>query len=139
MIAPGVEAVMAEFNSDNITLASFITLGYLLGYGFGPLVLAPLSELYGRVLLYNICNLIFVIFNIACAQAPNLGGLIVFRLLAGIAGSCPLTIGAGSIADIIPHESRGLAMSAWILGPLLGPVIGPLGEFLCSTFYAPHF
>lgn len=105
-----------------------MTTVYLIGYCFGPLLIAPLSELYGRAILYNVCNIIFLIFSIACALANNLGALIVFRLLAGIAGSCPVTIGAGSIADMIPLEKRGLAMVLWIMGPLLGPTFGPLGR-----------
>ena len=85
--------------------------------------------MYGRVPLYNVCNLIFLIFNIACAVAPNIGCLLFFRLMTGIAGSCPVTNGAGSIADMVPHDKRGRAMSGWVLGPLLGPVIGPVGKW----------
>ncbi|KAL2063344.1 hypothetical protein VTL71DRAFT_5149 [Oculimacula yallundae] len=115
MIAPGTNSVMISFNSTSTTLASFITSSYLLGYAFGPLVLAPLSEIHGRLPVYHACNMLFLIFNIACAVSPNLGALIVFRLLAGFAGSCPVTIGAGSIADMIVMEKRGGAMAGWML------------------------
>ncbi|KAF5234024.1 hypothetical protein FAUST_7803 [Fusarium austroamericanum] len=134
IFAPSIEQVMTEFHSTNSQVASFIVSVYLLGYCFGPLVIAPLSEMYGRLPLYHICNVLFVIFNVACALAPNLGGLIAFRLLAGLAGSCPLTIGAGSLADVISRERRGAAMSSWALGPLFGPVIGPVaGGYLSQA------
>ncbi|KAG8673464.1 hypothetical protein FPOAC2_06908 [Fusarium poae] len=134
IFAPSIEQVMTEFHSTNSQVASFIVSVYLIGYCFGPLVIAPLSEMYGRLPLYHICNVLFVIFNVACALAPNLGGLIAFRLLAGLAGSCPLTIGAGSLADIISREKRGAAMSSWALGPLFGPVIGPVaGGYLSQA------
>lgn len=129
MFAPGVPQVMRDFKSDNIYLASFVVSVYLLGYSFGPLLIAPLSEIYGRAPLYTSCNFLFTIFNVACALAPNMAALIVFRLFAGLAGSCPLTIGAGTLADMIPPHRRGAAMSAWALGPLLGPVIGPVGKY----------
>lgn len=87
IIAPTASRVMEDFNTTSSILGSFITSVYLLGYAFGPLVLAPLSELYGRAILYNVCNVIFLVFNIACAEAPNMGALIAFRLFAGIAGS----------------------------------------------------
>lgn len=119
---------MATFHSTNETLGAFVTSVYLLGYSFGPLVIAPLSELYGRAVVYNVCNTLFLIFSIACALANSLGALIAFRLLAGIAASCPITLGAGTIADMVPLEKRGLAMASWILGPLLGPTCGPLSE-----------
>lgn len=127
---------MAEFHSTNTTLGSFITSVYLLGYTFGPLFLAPLSEVYGRSILYNSCNLIFLVFNIACAVAPTMGALIGFRFLAGIAGSCPVTIGAASISDMVALEKRGAAMSGWVLGPLIGPVVGPISK-TTSTLLRP--
>jgi MFS family permease len=129
MFAPGVPDVMKDFKSDNVYLASFVVSVYLLGYCFGPLAIAPLSEMYGRLPLYNICNLFYVVFNVACAVAPSMSSLIAFRFFAGLAGSCPLTIGAGSLADMIRQENRGGALAAWALGPLLGPVIGPVGKF----------
>ncbi|KAH6877322.1 major facilitator superfamily domain-containing protein [Thelonectria olida] len=134
IFAPGIEQVMADFHSTNQQLASFIVSVYLLGYCFGPLVLAPLSEMYGRLHIYNICNVLFVIFNIGCAKAPNLGGLIALRFLAGLAGCCPLALGAGSLADMISQEKRGLAMASWILGPITGPIIGPIaGGYLTQA------
>jgi MFS family permease len=131
IFAPGVEDAMTEFGSTNTALASFVVSIYLIGYAFGPLVIAPLSEIYGRMLLYNACNLLFLIFTIACALAPNLSSLIIFRLFTGIAACCPVVIGAGSIADMIQRERRGAAMSAWIVGPVFGPAVGPIGMPRC--------
>lgn len=128
MFAPGVPDVMLDFHSSNESLAAFIVSVYLLGYCFGPLAIAPLSEMYGRQSLYTACNLLYTIFNVACAVAPEMGSLIVFRFFAGVAGSCPLTLGAGSLADMIPQSKRGAVMAIWAMGPLLGPVIGPVGE-----------
>jgi MFS family permease len=132
MFAPGVPQVMEEFHSTNTELASFVVSVYLLGYTFGPLLVAPLSEMYGRVPIYNTCNVLYVIFNVACAVAPNLNSLIVFRFFAGSMGSTPLAIGAGTLADMIHQEKRGRAMAVWAVGPLLGPVVGPVGEYSCN-------
>jgi MFS family permease len=129
MIAPSVSQIIHDFHSNSDELATLVVSVYLLGYAVGPLLLAPLSELHGRMIIYNVCNVLYLIFTIACAVAPNLSALIIFRLLAGTAGSAPLTVGAGSLADMIRAENRGLAMSAWVLGPVLGPVIGPVGAY----------
>ncbi|KAK5089328.1 hypothetical protein LTR70_007125 [Exophiala xenobiotica] len=105
MVAPAVPLMMADFKSTNSTLASFIVSIYILGYAIGPLFIAPLSEI--------------------------LSSLLAFRLLAGVAGSCPITIFAGSIADVFIQEKRGGAMAICALGPLIGPVVGPVaGGFL---------
>jgi MFS family permease len=129
MFAPGVPQLVKDFSVTNTELSSFVVSVYLLGYCFGPLLLAPLSEIYGRRYLYHGCNILYVIWTVACAVAPEIGSLVVFRFFAGFAGSCPLTIGAGSIADMYPQEKRGGAMAAWAIGPLIGPVIGPVGMF----------
>lgn len=131
VFAPAIEQVMNEFHSSSTELASFIVSVYIIGFCFGPLVIAPLSELYGRTPVYHVCNVFFVVFSVACAVAPSLNSLIVFRLFAGLFGSCPLAIGAGTIADVTPAEHRGKIMAAWVFGPLLGPVIGPIGKWTC--------
>jgi MFS family permease len=124
MFAPGIPGVMADFNSSSVILAAFVVSVYLIGYAFGPLVCAPMSEIYGRWPVYQITNVLFIIFTIACAVAPSLDSLIGFRFLAGAAGSAPLVLGGGSVADLYTREERGSKMAIFSIGPLLGPVAG---------------
>ena len=133
IVAPGVPQTLHTFKNSNETVGSLIVSIYLLGYAIGPLFLAPLSEVYGRLPLLNICTAFFVVWSVACALAPDVGSLLVFRTLAGVAGACPLAVGGGSIADLFEQEERGLAMSLFISGPLVGPVVGPVvGGFLAE-------
>lgn len=125
---------MAEFHSTNEELGSLVVSIYLLGFAAGPLVIAPLSEMYGRLPLYHSCNTIFAAFTVACAVAPSMNSLIALRFLQGCAGSAPLAIGGGTITDLIPQERRGAYMGIYSLGPTLGPVIGPVaGGFLTGA------
>lgn len=141
MFAPGVPNVLDEFNTDSDAIATFVVSIFVLGFAFGPLIVAPCSELYGRNVVYHTCNIFFVIFTICNAVSTNIGMLLAFRFLAGFAGvgvsrtrrSCSfvqnadalqaVTIGSGTISDMVPAKRRGLAMSCWSLGPLFGPVI----------------
>lgn len=127
MFAPGIPQVMAEFNSTNSLLSSFVVSVFILGYVFGPILIAPCTELYGRLYVYHISHLLFIVFTIGCAYAPSISTLILFRFLTGIAGSTPITIGGSSVADMFVPLERGRAMSVWSMGPLIGPVIGPIG------------
>ncbi|KAL1851999.1 hypothetical protein Daus18300_012354 [Diaporthe australafricana] len=132
--APAVPQIMKEFNNSNEVLSAFVVSIYVLGFALGPLVFAPMSEVYGRSITYHICNAGFVAFIVGCALAPSLGSLIAFRLLSGIFGSCPITNGGGSIADMVPPEKRGLYMGLYSIGPLLGPIVGPVaGGFLTEA------
>ncbi|KAL2149226.1 hypothetical protein VTH82DRAFT_8574 [Thermothelomyces myriococcoides] len=131
MFAPGIPQILEEFNETSNTVATFIMSIYILGFAFGPLIIAPLSEIYGRSPLYYAGTALFTIFSICVAVSKNIGMLMAFRFLMGLAGCVPTTIGSGSIADMVPVEMRGRAMAVWALGPLLGPCIGPVaGGFL---------
>ncbi|WYZ36996.1 hypothetical protein EsH8_II_000502 [Colletotrichum jinshuiense] len=134
MFAPGIPKIMVEFNETSATTATFVVSVYVLGFAFGPLLVAPMSEVLGRSLLYNWGNVLFTGFTVGSALAKNMPMLMAFRFLMGLAGSVPITIGSGSIADLMPIELRGRAMSAWALGPLLGPCIGPVaGGYLIKA------
>ena len=126
MLAPAMGQIMDDFHFTDELLSSFVVSVFVLGFAAGPLAIAPLSEIYGRLIFYNICNVLFLIFNIAAAVSSGTVMLIVFRFLAGFAGSAPLTLGGGTISDVIPLESRGKAMALYALGPLVGPVAGPV-------------
>lgn len=93
MFAPGVPELMAEFHSTNRLLAGFVVSVYVLGFAIGPLILAPASELYGRRIIYHICNVGFIVFSVACAVSTDLGMLVAFRFFQGCFGSAPVTNG----------------------------------------------
>jgi hypothetical protein len=108
MVAPVTGLILKDFDTSNEMIGSFIVSIYVLGYALGPLVLCPYSEMYGRLPLYHINNALFALWNLGAALSPNVGALLAFRLLAGLAGSCPVTIGNGSIADTVAKEQRGM-------------------------------
>ncbi|CAE6390499.1 unnamed protein product [Rhizoctonia solani] len=131
MIAPGLPEIAQAFGITNSTVAALTLSIFILAYAVGPLFVTPLSEVYGRSWPLHLSNIFFLVFNLACAWAPNTASLIVFRFFAGIGGSAPLTIGAGSIADLFDERDRAVAMSLFSLGPLMGPIIGPIaGGFI---------
>lgn len=130
MMAPGVPEIMAEFNNSSTEASTFVVSIFVLGFAFGPLLMAPLSEIYGRTPVYHICNSLFVLFMVGCALSQNVGMLMAFRFLSGFVGVAVVTCGSGSIADMVPAEQRGGAMAVWSIGPMLGPVVGPV----CAGF-----
>ena len=92
MIAPALGDISKDFGITN-KVESQITLSiFVLAYAFGPLLLAPLSEIYGRVPVLQLSNLAYLAFNIGCGFCKSKQQLIVFRLLAGLGGSAPLAV-----------------------------------------------
>ncbi|KAF2967368.1 hypothetical protein GQX73_g6198 [Xylaria multiplex] len=126
IFAPGVPLLLSEFHSESPSLASFVVSAYVVPFAISPLVVAPLSELYGRNIVMNTANFAFLVFTIVCAVSNGIALFLVFRVFQGVAGCVPLVLGGGMIGDLVPPEKRGRALSGWQLGPLLGPVIGPV-------------
>ncbi|EPS33083.1 hypothetical protein PDE_08045 [Penicillium oxalicum 114-2] len=126
----GILQIQREFHIDTEVATLGVSL-YVLGFALGPLIWAPMSELYGRQLVFisTYCGL--TVFCAATIGAKNSASLLIFRFLAGAFGSSPFTNSGGVIADMFLAQERGLALSAFALAPFLGPVIGPIaGGFL---------
>lgn len=115
-------------------LPSLVVSVYVLGWAVGPLAAGPLSEVHGRYAVYTWSNMLYVVATVGCALSPTIEILTLCRFLAGCLSSTPLTIGGGTISDIVPVQKRGLALSMYMFGPVLGPCVGPLaGGFLTDT------
>lgn len=72
------------------------------GFGLGPLVWAPLSELYGRNIAFYLSYPVFVLFNLVGALSPNIATVLASRLVAGTFGASPITNAGGQISDMFP-------------------------------------
>lgn len=130
-MAPAIDEVMKEMKTTNRDLGSFAVSIYLLGYAFGPLLIGPCSELYGRLVVYHTCTALFAVMNIGCAMANSMSMLIAFRFLTGTVGACAFTVGPSTIGDCFKQEERGKAMAVMNLPVLFGPCMGPaVGAYL---------
>jgi len=125
VITGNLEGVSETFNVSMEVALLTITM-FVIGFGVGPLVFAPLSEMYGRKPVYIVTIAIAVIFEIPCAVAQNIGTLLVCRLIDGIAFSAPMTLVGGTLADLWKNEERGVPMAVFSAAPFIGPAIGPL-------------
>ena len=125
MCAPAAPLILKDFGSSNLMYGNFLVSVWELGEAFGPLVLAPLSELYGRSPIYHCANIGFIIFSIAGALSVNLNMLIAFRFLNGVTVAS-VTLGPSIVGDLFITEERATAMAIMNLAPLLGPVAGPI-------------
>ncbi|KIW19091.1 hypothetical protein PV08_03383 [Exophiala spinifera] len=129
----GADEVIRGFGVSEEVYTLGISL-FVLGFAIGPLLWAPLSELYGRQILFTTTYAVLTAFNAGAAGAQSMATLIVLRFLAGTFGSSPLTNAGGVIADMFESRQRGLGMCIFAAAPFLGPVIGPIvGGFVGET------
>ncbi|KAJ5709784.1 hypothetical protein N7493_010075 [Penicillium malachiteum] len=127
-------ATAKEFNvsSEVMTLGTSLAL---FGFAVGPLVWAPMSELYGRRLPLFIGYTIFTIFQIPVAVAHNIQQIMIFRFLIGIFGCSPLAVVGGAMADLWNPVDRGVAIALFSGATFLGPIVGPImGGFITQSY-----
>ena len=121
VVTSDIIGVVETFDvSEEVALLP-ITL-FVVGFGVGPLVFAPISEWVGRKVVYVSTLAVAVVFIIPCAVAPNIGTLLVCRLIDGIAFSAPMTLVGGTLADLWRKEERGVPMATFSAAPFCGPV-----------------
>ncbi|KAH6095324.1 hypothetical protein HBI65_113150 [Parastagonospora nodorum] len=125
MFTPGIDEIAKDLNCSTTAVIG-TTTGFVVMLGIGPLLLAPLSETFGRRVVYPTCFSIFTLLQIPTALAPNIAFLITVRSVAGFFGSVGIANGGGTISDMFVPSERAGVFGWYLLGPLLGPTLGPL-------------
>ncbi|KAL3427817.1 multidrug resistance protein [Phlyctema vagabunda] len=123
----GTQSVMQEFKVSQVVATLGLCL-FVAGYGLGPMVFAPMSEIpqIGRNPVYIGTLFVFVFLQFAVIYAKNLGMLLAFRFLTGFFGSPVLATGGASLGDIYAPSKRAYAIAIWGMAAVSGPVMGPL-------------
>lgn len=99
---------------------------YIFGMGVGPLLLSPLSELYGRKPTFISSLSLSICFLFLTAWGPNIGAVFVGRFLSGFFGSAFLSVAGGVISDMFSKHQIGIPMTIYTTAAFTGPAIGPL-------------
>ncbi|KAG2076656.1 multidrug resistance protein 4 [Suillus decipiens] len=134
IMAPSLPDLAIKYDITNPTVTALTLSIFLLSFAIGPLLTAPLSEVYGRVWVLHLANLFFLVFSIGCALSPNTTSFLVFRLLAGFVGGTPIACGGGVVNDLFAECDRAPATALCYIGPLIGPVVGPImGGFIAES------
>ncbi|KAI0019470.1 MFS multidrug transporter-like protein [Xylariomycetidae sp. FL0641] len=130
MMAPAITTIADDLDMTTTESAMALSV-YLLATAFGPLVIGPLSEIYGRKPILHFTNIWFLIWNLICGFANSGGLLIASRLLGGFGASAVYSLGYGVLGDVWQPEQRGRSLSWYLFVPLTGSALGPiLGGFI---------
>ena len=114
---------------------SWVTTGYMIANSIVLPIAAWLGTRLGRKRYFTGAILMFTLSSFACGMAPNLGFLILFRVLQGLAGGALLPTSQTLIQESFPPEKAGLAMAVFGLSVMVGPALGPtLGGYLTDNF-----
>lgn len=126
-IFPAFSQIQHEFGVDALAVQQTLSV-YLLAYALMSLLHGPLSDALGRkpVLLGGLT--VFSLASVACANAPSLLWLLIFRVVQGLSAGVGMIIGRAIIRDLYSDATaqRLLSMVTMVfaIAPALAPVIG---------------
>ncbi|OKL60247.1 hypothetical protein UA08_04578 [Talaromyces atroroseus] len=107
---------------------------FVLGQAFGPFVIAPLSEVFGRKPVWITFNLFYIFWNSLCPVGKSQAVLIIGRLLSGAGGSCGVILSGPIMADMFHQKDRGKSLAIASMFPYLGPALGPIVGGIVSQY-----
>ncbi|PWN52608.1 MFS general substrate transporter [Violaceomyces palustris] len=122
----GIPSMERDLGYENEELSMLGISIYALGFSLPPLVLAPLSEVFGRNVMYLSCHLLYTILFLGVGFAQNIQTVLICRFLGGAMGSTGSTMVGGTISDLWKSSERGQPMALFATAAIVGTGFGPV-------------
>ncbi|KAH7140963.1 major facilitator superfamily domain-containing protein [Dactylonectria macrodidyma] len=102
-----------------------ITL-FVAGFGFAPMIMAPISENHGRYWVFVGAGVVFFLGTMGCAVTGSFAGMLVSRLVTGSGASIFATLTGGVVGDLFHEEQRNTPMALYSATIMVGTGLGPM-------------
>ncbi|MHA6533420.1 MFS transporter [Paenibacillus sp. BAC0078] len=117
-----------------IAQVEWVTTGYLMAICSVILFFGKLGDIAGKIRIFKIGTVIFIIGSLLCGLSANLPFLIASRIIQAIGASMTMANSQGIVTDIFPSTERGKALGLIGTFVSLGSIAGPsLGGIIVST------
>ncbi|GAA5888534.1 hypothetical protein JCM6882_008988 [Rhodosporidiobolus microsporus] len=126
---------VAEDLSVTVEKINLAVTVYMIFQGISPSFFGAICDVLGRRPVYI---LTFLVYLGACAGLANTHTywlLLLLRCVQAAGSASVIAIGSGSIGDIAPPSERGMFMSIFGLGTMVGPCLGPIVGGLLADHY----
>ncbi|KAL4993615.1 cycloheximide resistance protein [Aspergillus recurvatus] len=122
------EPVFVEIYDISVQVSTLALSVYVLGYGFGPLLFSPLSEMprLGRNIPYMTSFFLFLVVTAIASRVSNYPGLVVLRFIQGFLGGPALATGGASLSDVLPFNKVPYGATCWMGATYIAPSLGPI-------------
>ena len=115
-----------EIPLTDLDKASWIVTGYLISYTVAMPLAGRLSDVFGRVRMFQAALLLFAIGSALVAVAPNFEWIVGARVLQAAGGGATVPIGLAMAVGAVAPEKRGIALGLVAASAEAGSVLGPL-------------
>lgn len=112
----------------------WVVTAYLLAVCVSQPATGWLADRFGRRQVFLVSLVAFTAASVACAAAPSLTLLVVFRVLQGLGGGALMPVGMTMVFELFPRERHGRAIAVWGMAAMVAPAVGPtLGGWLVTS------
>ena len=115
-----------EIPLTDLDKASWIITGYLISYTVAMPLAGRLSDVYGRVRIFQVALVVFALGSGLVALAPNFTWIVPARVIQAVGGGATVPIGLAMAVAAVSTEKRGLAIGLVAASAEAGSVVGPL-------------
>ncbi len=131
MLLPAFADLRSSFGMEPTSNLPGLTITCIfVGMAIGMPVYGPLADTYGRIPVLRSGIALFALGALGSTLAPNLGFLLISRVLWGIGCAAPRTISQAMIRDRFEGDDMARVMAIvqtiFFTGPVLAPIIGDL-------------
>ena len=99
-----------EIPLTDLDRASWIVTGYLIAYTVAMPLAGRLSDVHGRVRMFQAALVLFSIGSALVAVAPDFSWIVSARVLQAIGGGATVPIGLAMAVGVVAPEKRGIAL-----------------------------
>ena len=130
IVGPALPAIQKSFGVGERALAWMFSI-YVLFNLIGTPLMAKLSDLFGRRMVYVVDVSLFAAGSLVVALSSSFSMVLVGRAIQGFGAGGIFPVASAVIGDTFPPERRGRALGligavfglAFIIGPILGGVL----------------
>ncbi len=115
-----------EIPFTDLDKASWIITAYLVSYTVAMPLAGRLSDVYGRVRMFQAALVVFSIGSALVAVAPNFNWVVPARVIQAMGGGATVPIGLAMAVGAVAPEKRGIAIGLVAASAEAGSVVGPL-------------
>jgi predicted MFS family arabinose efflux permease len=126
MTDPMVPLIAADLGVD-VQAAALLGTAFALPWALMQPVLGPLGDLLGKTRVITTCVIILGLSAVVGALAPNFQVLLISRIIAGAAGGGVFPVSVALIGDLVPMQTRQVAIGRLLIGSVSGMLVGATG------------
>ncbi|MDA8065434.1 MAG: MFS transporter [Thermaerobacter sp.] len=127
IVVLALPTMMRSLHAD-LTGVVWVIMAYLLVITLLATQVGRLGDMFGRVRMYELGFLVFIVGSALCGLAPDPRTLIAFRIFQGVGGALITANSGAVIADTFAASRRGQAYGftsvGWNVGAILGILLG---------------